>query len=189
MWQYAVDDLNQGQWSTYLQGNSVNILDAEEIEDSNGDFRVYAGAADGMIYELLNDTAKNFVNASGTASAIDTLIQTVYIRPGEAGAESEMATGRCEPRYLELRTYGDAANWTCTIDTADGPLDDTARDTQTFVMNVTAGDSLRRYAFPPITPANYVRFKFENAELGVASKILAARCYFHVRPFEGEKTS
>jgi len=189
IWQYAVDDVNQGQWSTYVQGNSVNILDAEEIEDANGDFRVYAGAADGMIYELLNDDAENFVNASGTASAIDTIIQTQYIRPGEAGAESEMASGRSEPRFFELRTFGDEANWTITIDTSDGPLENSPRDTKTFVMNITAGDSLRRYAVPAITPANYVRFKLENAEASVASRILAARCYFHVRPFEGEKTS
>ena len=189
VWQYAIDDVNSGHWSTLSFGNSVNILDAEEIEDGNGDARVYAGAADGMIYELFNDSSKNFVNASGTASAIDTILQTAYIRPGEAGIESEGATGRSEPRYMEVRALGDAATWTVTIDTADGPLETTPRATQTLSMVFASGDSLMRYPIPAITPANYVRFKFQNAQAGVSSRILAARCFFHVRPFEGQKIS
>jgi len=188
-WQYAIDDVNQGQWSTISLGNNVNILDAEEIEDSNGDARVYAGAADGMIYELLNDSSKNFVNANGTTSAIDTIIQTSYIRPGEAGLESEGATGRSEPRYMEVRAVGDASTWIVTIDTASGPLESTPRDTKVLNMVFESGDSLMRYAVPAITPGNYVRFKFENAQANVSSRILAARCFFHVRPFEGEKTT
>ena len=187
-WQYMVDDSTQGQWSEMVLGNSVNILDAEEIEDSNGDARVYAGAADGMIYELLNDTAKNFVNAAGTASAIDTFVQTAFIRPGEAGMETEGATGRVYPRFIEMRTFGDAASWEVTVDTADGPLD-SPRDTKTFSMTFTAGDSMRRYPVPAMTPANYIRFKFRNNEASVSSRILAARCYFKVQPFEGQLRS
>ena len=189
VWQYVIDELNQGQWSTLSLGNSVNILDAEEIEDSNGDFRIYAGAADGMIYELLNSSSKNFVNANGTATAIDTIIQTTYIRPGEAGAPTEGASGRAEPRWMEIRAVGDASTWTVTVDTADGPLESAPRDTKTLSMAFESGDSIMRYAIPAITPANYVRFKFQNAQLGVSSRILAARCLFHVRPFEGEKTT
>lgn len=189
VWQYAVDEVNSGHWSTLSFGNSVNILDATEIEDANGDARVYAGAADGMIYELFNDTAKNFVNASGTASAIDTIIQTQYMRPGEAGLEAEGATGRCEPRYMEVRALGDAATWTVTIDTADGPLESTVTATQSLSMAFASGDSLMRFPIPAMTPANYVRFKFQNAQASVSSRILAARCYFHTRPFEGQRIS
>lgn len=188
VWQYTIDDVNQGQWSEMSLGNGVNILDAEEIEDSNGDFHVYAGAADGMIYELLDGDSKNFVNASGTTSAIDTIIQTAFIRPGEAGLETEGATGRVWPRYIEMRTSGDASTWEITIDTADGPLD-SPRDTQVLNMSFTAGDSLRRYAVPAMTSANYIRFKFRNNQADVSSRILAARCYFKVVPFEGQKTS
>jgi len=141
-----------------------------------------------MIYYLLNDSSKNFVNASGTASAIDSFVQTTYIRPGEAGLEVEGATGRVYPRFIEMRTFGDASTWEITMDTADGPLD-TPKKTQVLNMTFTAGDSLRRYPVPAMTPGNYMRFKFRNSEAGVSSRILAARCYFKVQPFEGQRTS
>ena len=189
VWQYAVDEVNAGNWSTLSFGNSVNILDAEEVEDANGDSHIYAGAADGMIYELFNNTSKNFVNASGTSSAIDTIIQTAYIRPTdqEGVGDMEGASGRVEPRWMEVRAFGDAATWTVTIETADGPLETTARSTTTLSMAFASGDSIMRYPVPPLTPANYLRFKFQNAQANVSSRLLAARCEFHVRPREGQK--
>jgi hypothetical protein len=58
-YQYGVDDIYQGWWNELKPPSALNFLDAVEIEDANGDFKIYAGAEDGMVYELFNKDTKS----------------------------------------------------------------------------------------------------------------------------------
>ena len=190
-YQYPIDAVETGYWTEISTPSaaSLNFLDAVEIEDANGDFQILASGADGMIYRLFDPSSKNWVDAAGTTYAIDTQIQTPYIRGGMLGAEIEQATGRVNPHTVELRTStDDACIWTCTIDTADGIDQALARDSSTISMQFGANNSLIRQRVPSSssTPAEYVRLKFVNAEKDVYTKISAARIYYHVGPGQFE---
>ena len=186
-YQYPVDEVTTGYWSTIVTPSAANLnfLDATEIEDTNGDFQLLVSAADGMIYELFNDDSKNWVDAAGTEYAIDTKIQTPYIRAGMLGAEIEQATGRINPHSVELRVSNDdACVWTATVDTAAGAGQTLALSSSTLSMQFGLNNSLIRQRVPSsgATPAEYVRLTFENAEEDVYAKIVAARLFFHVQP-------
>jgi hypothetical protein len=188
-YQYAFDKVEEGWWSTIALpvGVTLNFLDAEEIEDSNGDFRLYVGATDGMVYELFNENSKNWVGPTGTTYPIVTTFQTPYIRAGEAGKEGEGVTGRVSPRFIELRVDGDPCTWDVTIETADGPEQATARDTYTGSLVFGANNSLVRYPITQdLTPGTYFRLTLTNSQADVFSQVLAARVFFHVRSFEGQ---
>ncbi len=186
-YQYPMDAVETGYWTTISTPDAANLnfLDAVEIEDSNGDFQIWASGADGMIYRLFNNNSKNWVDADGTEYAIDTKVQTPYFRPGVLGLEVEQATGKCTPRKMELRiATEDACTWTCTVETADGPDQVLARDSSTISMEAGANNSLIRQSVPSdeSTGAEYIRLTLQNAEADVFSKFSALRIYFHVAP-------
>ena len=187
LYQYPIDSVETGYWTTIStpSGANLNFLDAVEIEDSNGDFQLLASGADGMIYRLFDPSSKNWVDASGTTYAIDTQIQTPYLRGGLLGAEVELATGRVNPHSVELTvSTDDACIWTCTVDTADGIDQELARSSSDIAMQFGANNSLIRQRVPSSgsTPAEYVRLKFVNAEKDVYTKISSCRIYYHVGP-------
>jgi hypothetical protein len=188
-------DLVNGWWWNLDLPSDVDILDAEEIEDANGDFHMYAGGNDGMVYELFDKTKKNFVNATGTETAITTEFQSKYVRAGDrvqapaTQTHLEGSSGRDDPRWIELRRAGsDVSNWTVTIDTANGPDNDaTPRDTTTVTVAFSATDSLKRVPIPgTLTPAEYIRIAVKNEEKDVDDIILAVRIYYHLRPGQFE---
>jgi hypothetical protein len=187
---YVLDDVNQGYWTEIKPPSGINYLDAEEIEDSNGDFHIYAGGDDGMLYEIFDNDSKNWVDADGNTTAIDTIIQTPYIRAGELGQETDGVTGRVEPRFIEVRTEGDASVWTATIDMARGPDQVTPTDTSVVTMTFGANDSLQRFPIPSpgLRADNYFRIKLRNNEEDVFSRITAVRLLFRVHPFQGPET-
>lgn len=181
VYQYPVDETGQGWW--WKLEVPVNVLDMEEIEDENGDFHVYFGSTDGMIYELFDRDSKNWATAT-SEEAIDTTITTKWLRLGQLGGDSEQVTGRVSPRLIELITDGDPCTWTVTIDTATGPVQDTP--TSTTSVPVVFGDvneKLMRYPIKSdLQPAEYIRVTANQGTIDVRSKILAMRLYFHVQP-------
>jgi len=186
-YQYPMDQVETGYWSTIVTPTAANLnfLDACEIEDSNGDFQLLVSGADGMVYELFNNDSKNWVDADGTEYAITTKIQTPYLRLGGLGAEIEQATGRVNPHSVELRIGSDdACVWTATVDTALGASQTLARSTSALSMQFGANNALIRQRVPSSgsIPAEYIRLTFENAEVDVYAKIIAARLYYHVQP-------
>jgi hypothetical protein len=187
MYQYPMDEVGIGYWSTIVTPDAANLnfLDAEEIEDADGTFKLYAGGADGMLYHLFDSSSKNWVDAAGVTYPIDTIIQTPYLRAGYLGAEVEQASGRINPHTLELRIGNDdACIWTATIETARGITQTLATDSSIISMAFGTNNSLIRQRVPSqgSTPAEYVRLTLQNAEADVYTKVLAMRFFYHVQP-------
>jgi len=190
-------DLMNGWWWTLVlpdatqTANSapINILDAVEVEDSNGDFLMYAGADDGMVYQLFDTSTKNFIDASGNSIAVTTIFQTRYVRPGNiiqvpTDTHGQGSSGRIDPRWIEVRRTGTVdSNWTFVIDTSDGPdTDVTPRDTTTVTVSFTDDETLKRVPISStLTPAEWVRVKATNSESNVNDSILGIRLYYHIR--------
>ena len=183
VYQFPVDEVGQGWWWKLRLPSSVNILDLEEVEDSDGDFHIYFGSTDGMIYKLFDRNSKNWATAT-SSEAITTTIVTKWLRLGQDGEQSDFATGRVSPRFIEMITDGDACTWTVTIDTATGPGQATA--TSSVEIPVVFGDTNERLMRYPIKntlqPGEYIRISATQGTAGVASRILRLRMYFHVQP-------
>jgi hypothetical protein len=187
LYQYPIDAVETGYWTEISTPGAagLNFLDAVEIEDSNGDFQVLVSGDDGMVYRIFDPSSKNWVDAAGVTYAIDTQLETPYIRGGPLGAEVELATGRVNPHSIELRTStDDECVWTCVVSTAKGLDQVIPTDTSTISMQFGANNSLIRQRIPSSesTPEEYVKLKFSNAEKDVYTKISAARLYYHVNP-------
>jgi hypothetical protein len=185
-YQYPIDAVEAGYWTDIVTPDAANLnfLDATEIEDENGDFQILAGGDDGMIYQLFDDDSKNWVDAAGDTYAIDTKLQTHYMRVGYLGAEVEIATGRVSPHTLEMRIGNDdACIWTATVETADGISQSLALSSSTLTMEFGTNNSLIRQRVPnsETIPAEYVRLTWQNAEKDVYTKLLASRFSYHVQ--------
>ncbi len=190
---YPIDQVREGNWLNVVTPSAANLnfLDAEEIEDSNGDFRLYAGGDDGMIYELFCSASKNWVDANGTTYAIDTNIQTPYMRLGELGVEAEGVTGKIEPQFIEIRASGDASTWNITLDMAKGSDQASPTETKTIAMQFGTNNSRLVYPIPspPLGSQTYIRISAQNNQKDVFSRLLAVRLYFHTRPMDGAVTT
>lgn len=188
---YPVDNVRLGRWTDIVPPTALdlNFLDAVEIEDSDGNFKLYTSGDDGMVYELFSNDSQDWVGADGTSSPIVTTFQTPYLRIGEAGIEVEGVGGKVQVQFVELRVKGDATTWTVTVDMADGPRQTTPSDTQDITFTFPAGESLLRLPIPGgvLTPRPYFRITATNSDAGVSSTVLGTRVYFHSRPFPGPK--
>ncbi len=185
-YQYPIDSVEAGYWSEIVTPTAANLnfLDACEIEDSNGDFQLLAGGDDGMIYQLFNDSSKNWVDAAGVEYPIDTLLRTHYLRAGSLGAEVYEATGRMSPHTVEMRIGNDdACIWTATVETAKGISQTLATSSSTLSLRFGLNNSLIRKRVPSkeTIPGEYVRLTFRNAQADVYTKLLAARFYYKVQ--------
>lgn len=183
IFQYPVDEVGQGWWWKLNLPSTVNILGMAEVEDSDGEPHIYFGSTDGMIYQLFDRAAKSWATASST-EAISTVITTKWLRLGQLGEGSDQATGRVQPRLIEVIAEGDACTWTILIETATGPDQTTA--TSSVSVPVVFGDSNERLMRYPVKntvqPGEYVRVTATQATTGVDSQLLALRLYFHVQP-------
>lgn len=187
-YQYPQDDLRQG-WYSKVNTNSsanLNIQSTAEIEDSNGDFHLYASGADGMLYELFADGADDWTDANGSSHAITMTVQTPWIRPGPAGLEIEGTSGRVDVQQVELRVReadNQASTWTVTVESADGSADDQiVRHSQDITFAFPAGVTLLRLSTRNFIAGEYVRFKVVNSDTGVNVELYGLRAYVHVRP-------
>jgi hypothetical protein len=183
VFQYPVDEVGQGWWWKLNLPTTVNILDMEEVEDSDGEQHVYFGSTDGMIYELFDRDSKSWATAT-SSEAISTQIATKWLRLGQLGEGSDQATGRVAPRLIEVITSGDACTWTVLIETATGP--DQATATSSVSVPVVFGDTnekLMRYPIKnTLQPGEYVRVTATQDTTDISSQLLALRLYFHVQP-------
>jgi len=190
-YQYPIDQVEVGYWTEIKTPSAANLnfLDATEIEDANGDFQILVGGDDGMVYRLFDESSKNWVDAAGTTYAVDTKIQTAYIRPGQLGIEVEQASGRVNPKSLEVRVGSDdACVWTGTVETAKGIDQTLATSSSVLTMQFGANNSMIRQSIPSgdITPEEYVRITLQNAEKDVFCKVLAVNLLFRVGPGQHE---
>jgi len=183
------DDIRNGWWWTFSPPSGVELLCAEEMEDANGDYHLFVGGNDGMLYEFFNQDSDNYTNAAGAASAVTMQMQTGWIRAGSLGAEFEGVTGRVSPSYVELRAReedGEAHNWTVLVETADGSaLSQTVRDSQTFTFAFPAGSSIQRYRPQGLSGGEYIRFTITHSELGKNAVFQGLRVYLNVHPAPG----
>lgn len=180
--QYPGDEIGQGWWWRLRLPSSVNVLDMEEIEDVNGDFHLYFGSTDGMIYELFDRSAKNFATATGS-EPITTTYVSKWFRLGQLGEQAENVTGRVGPRQIEAISKGDPCTWNITIETATGP--DQTTPIQSVTVPIVFGDDnerMMRYPILPMQPGEYVRVTAQQATADVDSMLTALRLYFHVQP-------
>lgn len=183
IYQYPVDDLNKGWWWQLDLPSSINLLHIAEIEDSNGDFRLYAGGDDGMVYELFKSGEKNWTLADGSTEAITTQFRTKYLRAAEPDNPTEEYTGRILPRMLELRYSGDQdATWTALIETSNSNSQGTALDNTTITFLFRENEGFLRLPVPAITPGEYVRITVTNSEKDIAGTITGMKLYFQPRP-------
>lgn len=186
MYQYGLDDVKTGWWSTINTPTAANLnfICAAEVENSDGTKLLLAGGYDGMLYELFNSTSDNWVDASGVAYPVAMKIQTPYIRMmAVEGAQSSTGlSGRVQPRFLELRVEGDPTTYTVTIAMSKGISQTSPTDTQTLTFTFDTNESLKRLPTRELTAWEYVRVTIENADTNIDTVLLAARIYAEVRP-------
>jgi|SRR5271166_612189 len=184
MYQYAIDEIRNGWWSVIVPPATIQFLDAREVEDTNGQPHLYVGAADGQVYELMAANQKNWVDNSGEVFAMDSIIQTNWVRVGgQANAPAQGGlTGRVHPRLVESRSKGDTpTTWNITVDTGSGPY---ATPTTSLLIPslFNAGETLKRYPTQGMQADEYVRWTAENDDINVACALVALRTYLYVHP-------
>jgi hypothetical protein len=192
--QYMMDDIRKGKYSQVIPNpTTLNYLHTFEIEDSEGGAHIYACAEDGMVYEFFADDVYDWVDATGTVQAMTCEFNTTWMRlaamespiakEGTTGRELEGATGRVQPTFVELRAKehnGEAHTWTVTVESSDGPATDgTIRDSVEMSFEFPAGVSLIRMPVQSLTPAEYIRIKVKNEELGKSLTVSGLKIYWH----------
>jgi hypothetical protein len=183
LFQYPIDQMAAGWWWELQLPTSINPLHFQEIEDTDGTFKLYFGADDGMLYEIFAIGEKNWTLADGNTEGIITEFQTKYVRLTSQGERGEDYEGRALPRMFELRYDGDTpAIWEITVDTANGSSQPTPTATTEFYMSFGTNESLLRYPIKVTQPAEYVRVKVRNDEKNVAGTITGVRIYFRAQP-------
>lgn len=191
-YQYMVDDVRDGMWSTVDFPSSLNFQSLAEIEDSAGDTKLYAGGDDGMIYELYTEGQFSWTLADGTTEAIPVTIETPYFRPGDLSREQTGLGGRISPKYIELKVINDGnatTTWTATISMSDGPSSAVAKDSVDIEMEVGVNNSLLRYPVPKtLHPYEFMKIKFTNTDADIDTKILGFRILFEAHPGQNSIT-
>lgn len=183
VYQYPIDDVYKGWWWQLDLPSSINPQDFEEIEDVNGDARIYFAGDDGMVYELFDTTQKNWVLVDGTTQAITTVFQTKYFRAASDNEGTEDFTGRIQPRMIELRYNGDKDNtFTVLVETANGASQDVAVDNKTLTFLFRQTEGLLRLPVPAMQPGEYVRVTVTNSTISKTGAITGLRILFQPRP-------
>jgi len=193
-YQYQVDDIRKGKFGNIIPNpTSLNYMHTFELEDADGEPHIYACGDDGMVYEFFADDTYDWVDASGSVRAMTAEFHTTYMRlaamesplskEGTTGRELEGTTGRVQPTFIELRAKeaNQAAHtWTVTVESSDGPdSDGTSRHSVDIDFEFPAGVSLLRMPVPNLIPAEYIRVKVKNEELGKSLTVSGLKVYWH----------
>lgn len=187
LYQYMIDDVRQG-WYTKVELNPTtqSLLHLWEIEDENGDAKLYAGMAGGQVCEIMANDSFSWKNETGQERPLTMTVRSAYMRLGSQPGVMDVqgASGRATPRLIELRikeNQGLAHTWTCTIETSDSAADSsTVRDTATVTCEFAAGQSIFRFA-PKMTAGEYARITLTNAEAGKDLQIMGIKILYQVR--------
>lgn len=188
MYQYMIDDMSKG-WFAQIDYNptDLNILHMWEIEDEEGEHRLYAGTSGGQVMELMAEGQMNVINDTGQVRALVMDLQTPYMRLGATDAAFKLTgnTGRVVPRFIELRikeNNGGAHTWSVTVDTSDSASENaTVRDTQTLTFDFLEGQSLLRLPTKDLIPGEYMRLRLVNEELNKDLSIMGIKIYYYVK--------
>jgi hypothetical protein len=180
MYTYMEDNVQQGVWSTIepAAGANLDFRDACEIEDSDGERRIYAAADDGMLYELFNEDSLNWVDADGTVYAIESELETNWMRLGQTAGEAideasvssaRVESGLVKPVWVELLISGASllvgSEWTVVVETAPG-CDEiyTSLGSDTLTFNFASTESLVRMATQNLPGWDFIKFTITNSE-------------------------
>ena len=187
MYTHMEDAIKSGVWSTVepAAGANLDFRDACEVEDADGERRIYAAANDGMLYELFNEDTLSWTDAAGVSYAIESQIGTNWMRLGkEAGGgvdDTAVTPGRIEsglvkPVWVELMVSGGlwkGSEWTVLVETAPG-CDEAYTDLAATTASVTltfdfAGiptyESMVRIATQNLPPWDFIRYTITNSDL------------------------
>lgn len=183
VYQYPQDEVAVGWWWQLSLPSSINPLCSAEIEDSNGDFHIYIGGDDGMIYELFASGVTNWALANGSTEAITTQLRTKYLRPGILQqSDPEGNTGRFGPLLMELRVSGDNCTWTALIEGANSTDQTTASTSQTLTFTFANGERRLVLPVPMMRPSDYFRVTLTNSQASVSSCVLGFSIYGDIGP-------
>ena len=186
---YLVDEVRQG-WFNQIEANpaTFDIQAMWEVEDDNGDHKLYGCTSGGMVHSFMEPDAANWTDDDGKQRAITFEMQTARLRLGDMPVAVELTgeSGRVSPRLIELRAKertGKAHSWTVTLSTCDSSADAaTPRDTQEMTFNFDAGKSLMRLPPQDLTPGEFLQVKVTNSQKNVDVAITGIRIFFMVRP-------
>lgn len=182
---FAIDNPRQGWYSTLSLPSDIDLLCGEEIEDSNGDTKLYVGSDNGMVFELFADSADNWVNASGTETGISFSFRTKYMRLGPAAVEVEGVKNRVNPMFIELRINepdSSAVNFTVLVETSDGEADNsTVRGSQSITFPFAAGSTLVRLRPKNLIGAEFIRFTISTSDTDVDPRVYGLKTWCNVR--------
>jgi len=189
MYQYMIDEVRQG-WFSQIEPNptTFNIQHLWEVEDSNGNFKLYAATSGGMVHEMLSEDSFNWLDDQGKSRAITMEVLLPYMRLGvtEEAVALTGCSGRVVPKEIELRikeNNGLAHTWTVTVDTSDSASENASvRDTQDIIFDFKAGQSLLRLPTQDLIPGEYVRLRLINSEKDKDLSIMGVKIYYLVRP-------
>jgi hypothetical protein len=189
MYQYVVDEIRQGNFGQIVPNpTSFNIQHVWEVEDSNGDTKLYAGTTGGMVHEMMAEGQLNWADDQGQERPMNMEFTTPYMRLGALPQAMEYAgeTGRVIPRLIELRikeNSGLAHSWTCTVDSCDSASENAeVRDTQDLTFDFIAGQSLMRLPTQDLIPSEYVRLTLKNEQKDVDVQVMGIKVYYFVKP-------
>jgi len=188
-YQHGQDDIRTGWWTKIDFPVGLEFLCGEEIEDPDGDRRLYVGGADGMLYEFLTGGNQSWVDADGTETAITMELQSIYMRAAPLAAEISGVTGRWKPSFIEIRSRaagGAEHSYTVRFDTADGSAtDQTVRESKTLTFTFPAGVNIQRYRIKDMTSAEYGRINIQCNDLNKDVYFQGARIFIETRPHAG----
>jgi len=185
LYQYLIDDVRQGWFSQIVPNpTTFDMQCAWEVEDLNGDHKLYVGTSGGMVHEMMAEGAMNWLDDAGQSRAITLDFQTPYLRLGILPEAMEYAgqSGRVVPRQIELRVKennGAAHTWTVVVDTCDSAATAaTVRATQTLTFAFKAGQSLLRLPTSDLVPGEYLRIRVKNEQKDVDVSVMGLKIYY-----------
>ncbi len=189
LYQYMIDEVRRGWFSQIVPDPATfDTQHIWEIEDSDGEFKLYASTSGGMVHEMMSSDSLNWIDDQGQERAVTMDIQTAYMRLGvtEEAIGLTGSSGRVVPRFVELRAKEDngaAHTWTVTVDTCDSASENaTVRDTQDLTFDFKAGQSLLRLPTQDLIPGEYMRLRLVNSELDKDLQVMGVKIYYLVRP-------
>ena len=186
---YSIDEIRKGSFSQIIPNpTSFNIQAMWEIEDSDGDFKLYAATKGGMVHEMLSENSLNWLDDQGQSRPVNFEMRTAFMRLGatEESLSLTGTSGRITPRYIELRATeatGLAHTWTVVVESGDSPGDAVApRGSKTMTFDFLAGQGLMRLSVQDMTSAEYLRLTITNTQKDVDVALTGVKVYYNVRP-------
>ncbi len=186
---YALDEIRKGSFSQIVPNpTSFDMTHLWEVEDSSGDFKLYAATKGGMVHEMYSEDSLNWLDDQGQSRSVNLEMRTAYMRLGatEEALALSGSSGRVTPRFIELRATeatGLAHTWTVLVESGDSAGDDVAaRDSKTLTFDFIAGQGLMRLSVQDFTGGEYLRLTVTNTQKDVDIALTGLKVYYTARP-------